>query len=535
MGLLILLLLDSWPVSQGRVLLEELHSYDLLACEVRATPVSGGLDVDCRLRLRVLRPGPLRFFLSREVGGLSVRCAGEEVPAGLDDSGFARLVRVLSEGVAGVPALLTLRPPAAPAPGEEAEFHLRYRWTPSGTGPAYAGERGVQTHLSSFWLPTMADELFDVSLKVRTELPTVGSGRRGEDEAGWRSFRSVKPLQVACLVSGDFRVRRREFAGRELGLYLPPGLPGDPEALLDDLAAVLVRLEELFGPALGSSFDLVVEPRLRPLPSYCAGSFAVVHRSFLPDARGREAWLAHLAHECAHVWFGHKLVTPVVGGGGTWLREGLAEWGGITVAGLVAGEGVARRLYRSRLRGYFRSADLRRAEGANGILFANEPTLIDATYLDRPGVAYLRGALVHRHLEARMGRERFVSRLRAFVEGHAYRFVTAREFARAMGEERAVAYYAGTTGLPDLVLGKVSVTPDSARAEVTCLDPGWPGGGVPCRIWTRDGASDVAVQMRDGRGRLEWRGAGLPERIELDPERLTLDPVRSNNLWPRER
>ena len=81
MGLLILLLLDSWPVSQGRALLEELHSYDILACEVRATPLPAGLDVDCRMRLRVLRPGPLRFFLSRDVEGLSVRCAGEEVPA----------------------------------------------------------------------------------------------------------------------------------------------------------------------------------------------------------------------------------------------------------------------------------------------------------------------------------------------------------------------------------------------------------------------------------------------------------------------
>jgi hypothetical protein len=134
-----------------------------------------------------------------------------------------------------------------------------------------------------------------------------------------------------------------------------------------------------------------------------------------------------------------------------------------------------------------------------------------------------------------MGRERFVARLRAFVEGHAYRFVTATDFARALGEERAVAYYAGSTSLPDLVLGKVEVTPNSARGEVRCLDPEWPGGEVPCLIRTGDAEVTVHVTVRDGSGRLEWRGEGLPERIELDPERETLDPIRSNNLWPRNR
>ena len=36
-----------------------------------------------------------------------------------------------------------------------------------------AGANAVQTHLSPFWLPTMADELFDAAVEVRTNLAVL--------------------------------------------------------------------------------------------------------------------------------------------------------------------------------------------------------------------------------------------------------------------------------------------------------------------------------------------------------------------------
>ena len=145
----------------------------------------------------------------------------------------------------------------------------------------------------------------------------------------------------------------------------------------------------------------------------------------------RPLWLAHLAHECSHAWFGHKLGSPVVGAGGTWLREGLAEWAGIEVATALQTPEIGRRLWRSRVRAYTQRIDLRKNK--DGTLFANEPTLDDATYLDDLAVPYWRGALVHRILARGVGAKEFRARLKGLVKSHAYRFATTKDYAAALG------------------------------------------------------------------------------------------------------
>ena len=56
MKVILLLLLDGWPVSAGQAVIDRLHTYDLFACDVDARPTEAGLEVDCRLRLLVRRP-----------------------------------------------------------------------------------------------------------------------------------------------------------------------------------------------------------------------------------------------------------------------------------------------------------------------------------------------------------------------------------------------------------------------------------------------------------------------------------------------
>jgi hypothetical protein len=265
---------------------------------------------------------------------------------------------------------------------------------------------------------------------------------------------------------------------------------------------------------------LIVEPRPQPSPSYCAQSYLVVHRSALPSARGRLRWLSHLAHECSHFWFGHRLATPVIGKGGTWLREGLAQWAGIETAGSLTDEESERRLWRANFRVYLGSADLRRTE--DGAVFANEVTLMDATYLDPAVVPYLRGALVFRRLEHELGEDEFRSRLRSLVESSEAEFVTGDEFARRFGLTGLVEYYAGTSRLPELVIDEVSYGNGRASARIRCRDATWPGGTIPCVVFTRKGRFPVDVRATAGAGRLEWIGRGTPTRLEIDPERVHL-------------
>ncbi len=516
---ILLSLLASWPVTVGEALLRAWHSYDLLRCDVVATPEPAGLRVACTLTLRVTREGPLRFLLSSGVSGLRTSRSGEPLRCQLDGTGLSRLVRIAAPAATDIPGLLTLAPEPPPHPGQTVEILVEYLWHPSGDGFAYATAPGIDTHLSGFWLPTMADELFDASVEWRGE----GSFATLPRATGDGRFESVAPVPVVALIAGEFEAHRRGgFA-----LLLPPACEADPEALLDDLEAVTTRLTARFGPCTEGPFTLVVSPRLRPVPSYCGGSFAVVHASMLPGAAGRLRWIDHLAHECSHRWWGHAVPMPVLGGGGTWLREGLAQWSGIAVAGEMFG--VEDQLYRAHVRAYLGRVDLRRAPGGERFLFANEATLLDATDLDDPSVSYLRGVLVHRLLAALAGRERFLSVLRSWQHG-VHR--SAHDLADALGLSAVVAYYAGTTRLPDFVLSEVATGPGFARAVVRCEDRRLPALSLPCLVEAEGGAL-VWVEMRDGRGELSWTGTGTPRRIEIDPERLLLDPIRSNGFWER--
>jgi hypothetical protein len=522
-------------VVYGEALLGQLHTYDILRYDVRVEPGAGGPRIDCSLRLKVERPGPLRFLLSADARELTVEREGARVKASLAEGGYAKVLRFVARGREGVPLVLTIEPDPPPRSGEQLTLRLRYRWQPGGNGLGYAEVAAMQTHLSSFWLPVMADEYFEATLSVRCQGAAVGSGERVDAPEGWKSFRSGRPLQTLCLVTGKFRVVRRERGGRWLELYLPPGAGVDPEAALDDLAAVLDVLEGWFGPALGLGFRLVVEPRARPSPSYCAGSFAVIHRDRLPDRSSRMRWLTHLAHECSHVWWGHKVASPVVGGGGTWLREGLAQWSGIKVAGALLGEEVERELFRACVRGYFSRIDLRRPAREPEVIFANEPTLSDATYLDDAAVAYLRGALVHRILERRLGSEAFLTVLRDFARANAYRFVRASDYAVALEAAPLVEYYVRTSRLPDFAIADVRTPSGDVELSVRCSDPDLPELELPCRLQTTAGSKWSKVRLRNGVGTLRWSGEGVPVRVEIDPERIHLDPVRSNNVWPERR
>lgn len=514
---LLLLLLGAWQVTYAQALLDRLHTYDILSYEIVAEPGEEGLAVDCAVTLQVLRPGPLRFLFSSEAEGLEVTRNGQPVAATLGAGGFESVLKLVRKDLAGVPSLLTLE--AELPVGEQVTFRLRYRWRPSGAGWHYADQDGVQTHLSPFWLPTMADELFDAAVEVRTDLVALAPGQRVS--AG--VFRSTHPLQIVPLVVGELKEHRR---GR-LVVYLPSDVSVAPERLLDDLGRVVGLLESWFGPTAEESISVVVEPRERRAPSYCGGSFVVLDRRYLE--LDRTARLALLAHECSHVWWGHRVATTVVGRGGTWLREGLAEWSGNEVVGALLGEAAGRALRRATWRAYVGRLDLRRT--GTGLLFANEATLRDATYLDHPAVAYWRGGLVFHLLDHRVPDLR--DRLRTFCGSHAHAFASLEEFAALVGQDGVLDYYVETTRLPDLVLADLRVEGASVEGAVRCADPAWPGGDVTVRIRTAEGDHLVTVAVRGGEGALRWRGGAEPAEIEVDPERIYLDPVRSNGLWRR--
>jgi hypothetical protein len=210
----------------------------------------------------------------------------------------------------------------------------------------------------------------------------------------------------------------------------------------------------------------------------------------------------------------------VIGKGGTWLREGLAQWAGIETAGAITDADAKQRLWRANFRGYLGSADLRRSP--DGSVFANEVTLMDATYLDPAVVPYLRGALVMRRIEHEVGADDFRSLLRTLLQSPERSFVTGEEFARRIELEELVAYYAGSSRLPEFEIDEVRYGNGRVSARIRCRDAAWPGGTLPCVVFTREGRFPVEVLVSGGEGFLEWSGSGTLTRIEIDPERIHL-------------
>ena len=512
--LLTAFLWGSVEINVARMLVDGLHSYDLERMEVEARPGADGLQVQCDLTLRVKRAVAPSFFLSAFVQDLEVTRDGKPVEARVGTGVLEQLLRKLEPRSGMAPTLLTLLPEPLPAAGERVIFRLRYRWKPAKGLHFYADAKGVQTHNFGFWLPAMADELFDASIRVQTPdgMTAVASGYPDTDVEGALTFRTKEPVQVLSLVVGSFKLHETRAGKRKLRVLLPLDAALDPARVSADWAAVLKILEGWFGPAPGDPLTLLFEPRNLPSPSYNDGAFICINRRYLQwagapadkkDLRARVLWLRLLAHECAHYWWGHRVPSPVLGRGGNWIREGLAEWSGVRAAEELLrrqGTPAPRSLFRRNLRWYLTDIDLMPAPRNEHVVLANEVSLRDATYLDAGRVAYARGALVHRQLEHLLGTDAFIEALRALAKDRAHAFTIADQYVTALdpdgklGVAEWVDYYVNRTRLPDLRLGDVRVGDGSAKAAVLCKDIDWPGGKLPYVVVTTAGSFDGRAQ-----------------------------------------
>jgi len=531
----LLTLLGSWPVVHAKNLLERLHTFDVLHYELEVSQEATGLRIHGEIQLQVLRRGPLRFLITPSISGLRVRISDRPVPVRLgagDLAPFEKLIRGLGPAARHAPTLMTVSPAPEPKAGQRLTLEVSYRWAPPAKGFAYADEQGVQTHLTSFWYPLMADELFTATLKIKplragdTVLAT--GSHTGTTDDGWHTFGGKQKQQLLAIFIGDVERHSGDV----------PVYGKTQKGLVEDVAAVTALLERWFGNPGPDTFALVVEPRSTPAPSYCAGSFAVLQLPASPARWAPEFRLSLLAHECSHRWWGHRVPTTVVGDGGTWLREGLAEWTAHRIVREMLGEDEARRLTGHIRKFYFRHADLRRTVRDPKIVYANEASLHDATYIDPPRVPYYKGALVHAFLAWRLGDRKFLDGLRRFATTRAGKFSTPDDFFRALDAPADVLaqarYLVNTNRLPDLVLEHANVEEGRAEITLSCLDPTWPDGPVPCRFFVGSEVFGIVASLKGGKARVTWSGTGRVRRIVVDPDRILLDPDPSNNVWPQD-
>ena len=174
---LLFVVLQSAPVQYGEALLRQYGTYSMQSCKVRVEPILLGARIQCDIRLKVRSPGPLHFVLTKDVLSLRVLMSGQRLPHKLEGGALGTVVSLVAPEAQGVPTIVVVRPTPAPRAGDELTLRFEYLWRPGRGGMAYAGGGRIESHLTSFWLPTMAHQRFTGRIDVVTRGRAIAAGK----------------------------------------------------------------------------------------------------------------------------------------------------------------------------------------------------------------------------------------------------------------------------------------------------------------------------------------------------------------------
>lgn len=282
----------------------------------------------------------------------------------------------------------------------------------------------------STWVPKTTKEIavypptsYQLTVQVPEPLMAVSAGTLvGESQGvGQRSFTWEMPLAIASpfFAYGSYAVLR-ELEGEVYILHSlgEQGLEGGRK-LLEALQEILAYYRELFGPPPEVPLKIVAVTRrggwgapLALLLNYTAFTEGVT-KDFAKT-------YGFLAHEVAHTWWG-GLVNCTAWRGCGWLIEGMADYSRALALGHRYGTESEQAVFQD-----YRDTYLPKA--ADDIPLAQQaPT--DFIYKIS---SYLKGAWVHRMLEGLLGREKYLDALKAFVQSHRGRAISARDYQRAL-------------------------------------------------------------------------------------------------------
>lgn len=226
------------------------------------------------------------------------------------------------------------------------------------------------------------------------------------------------PPYLMALAVGDIAFRS---LGDQTGVYAEPGILEEAAYELADTQNMLEAAEGLYGAYEWERYDVLFLP-----PGFPFGGMENPRLTFATPTiiAGDRSLTALVAHELAHSWSGN-LVTNATWND-FWLNEGFTVYFENRIMEELYGSDYADML---KVLGY---QDLQRTIGELG------PESRDThLYLDLDGrnpddgmtdVAYEKGSLFLRWLEAKVGRERFDQFLRTYFKTHAFQTMTTEKF-----------------------------------------------------------------------------------------------------------
>lgn len=479
-----------------------------------------------------------------------------------------KTARIQTARVAGAPAPFTQRTisseypvsivevelPKPLEPGQELTLSFEYALPSFEVGndgkrnrrptDPFFGKDEFFTNLASAWFPGNVYARFSFVLDVTAPagFQVLASGAPdGEtvapDGRVTFRFRETGGINVITFFGARFRVHTIADGDRTLALYtLPIAQPLDAARILEDMRWCLHFFEQRFGPSGLKRFAIGMGTPNYGGASYNALHYAIVRANyFQTHDRGGDAggalWFGALAHEISHIWWGFRAQSELLGHGGNWLREGLAEYSSFLALEARYGASLSPHYcHRKMLRNYHNAIEE---------LGAREPSLIDITYAMPEDTNYEKGAWLFRMLERLIGPEALARVLERYLAAAGSKMATWKVFRKIAddesGRDLSAFFEQWLVGTDHLDL-EVTVSPDPWRVVVTQAKGAFqPASSPTFRVVVvgEDGAEQVStLDLPGSGGRKEIALAGRPKKVVVDPDGVLLDVNRLNNCWP---
>ena len=290
------------------------------------------------------------------------------------------------------------------------------------------------------------------------ELVAAVDNGNGTSTWHWITPQEIATYHISFAV-GDFEVWEDGYDGVEhyipITVYVKPNLMNNVPGTFVHIKDIISFFEENLGPYPFNRIGYV-----------STGKGCMEHTDNIALATsvisGNTNNEEYLAHELSHMWSGN-LVTCAEAGD-MWLNEGFAQFWGAFYRQGIYGETD----YRNTMANMVSSATNWCNSPNHWMPLNNMP--LDMTY-DSDAV-YNRGAVIVSTMMNYMGRENFLSAMRAYFQQYAYQTATSEQLCEALTQYSGIDMhgffdtYVYSSGMPNLYASISSVEPVGGQYEV---------------------------------------------------------------------
>jgi len=225
------------------------------------------------------------------------------------------------------------------------------------------------------------------------------------------------PSYLMALAVGDLEFRP---LSPRCGVWAEPAVLDKAAREFADVEKMMHAAEALYGPYRWGRYDILVLPPSAPFGGMENPCLTFVTPTIIA---GDGSLVSLIAHELAHSWSGN-LVTNATWND-FWLNEGFTTYIERRIQEALYGRA------RSEMEMAVEVEELE--EELRRMPEADQKLVLDLAGRDPDEgltqVPYIKGALLLRHLEERLGRERWDSWLRGYFDKFAFRSITTEDFA----------------------------------------------------------------------------------------------------------